>query len=219
MTRSCLLAATLTTLVAASCVAEKDVPTADDGAAQLGLMPGSVLSYSAGAGLTETHEVRESGVLFQGGFAVDVIATKNGGFAENARTYSLGIDVERVSFVRFLDCLASCAQPAEPIAFLNWPLAVGDVVEGESLVTETSSSATTTRTERHRTTVGGATTITVPAGEFEAFPITWSRTITDANGSATSETALLHIATDVGVVKEEAFDGTTVLELVSRTGP
>jgi hypothetical protein len=198
------------------CRADEQPPSAEQGAAELGLLPGSTFTYAAGQGLTETHALTESDVLFVGGFAADLTARQNG-FPAEQRTLTFGIDAAQVSIVRLFSCLARCGQPDQPIPFLNWPLTEGDDVRGEAEVTEQSSEATTTYTEAHHTVVGASTNLTVAAGDFTVFPISWSRTIT-VEGTPTTENAVLHIAPGTGVVKHETFDGTT-LELQSAVLP
>jgi hypothetical protein len=199
----------LLVLAVAACAAPPDAPTAEAGAAELGLVPGTTLNYDAGPGLTEAHALRDSGFLFSGGLAVDVLATQNG-FARDERTLTFGIDVAQVSLVRFFDCLRRCGQPDRPIAFLNWPLADGEVVEGSATVTETTDGVSVLHIETHRTTVGAAVAVTVGAGTFEAFPIVWQRIIERPDGSENSESAALWIAPGTGIVKHETFDGTTL---------
>jgi hypothetical protein len=205
------------TVAMAGCTEQPDIVTAEDGAAYLGLEAGTTLTYAAGDGLTETHERKPSDVLFAGGLTVDVIARQNG-FANDERTLTFGIDVQQVSIVRFFDCLSRCAQPDQPIAFLNWPLETGDTVVGEGVVSDLRNGETTARNERHTTTVGASQSVTVPAGTFDAFPITWQRTTADAAGTETTDSAVLYLAPDTGVVKHEAFDGTT-LELTDGAEP
>lgn len=189
-----------------------DLPTAEDGAIALGLQPGQTLTYQHSSGSTETHEFSDSDVLFGGGLAVDLQARQNG-FAENDRTLSFGIDLEQASLVRFYDCLQDCLSPDQPIPFIGWPLTAGARVEGEATVQGREGGVDVVRTERHSTTVGDAVDVTVPAGTFSAFPVTWSRTRTDpATGESTTDQALLQWAPDVGVIKHETFDG-DVLEL------
>ncbi len=216
MTRSSspLLVSSLWVLVVVvGCPAPPDAPGAEDGAAYLGLVPGKTLTYAAGPGLTEAHALRDSGVLYGGGLAVDVVATQNG-FAEAARTLTWGVDVAQVSILRFFDCLSRCGQPDQPIAFLNWPLTAGDVVEGNAAITETDGDQSSVRIETHRTTVGAVQSVTVGAGTFDAFAISWQRTTETPDGNETSESAALWFVPDVGVVKHETFDGTT-LELTA----
>lgn len=201
----------------AACAPPPEGPTADHGAAYLGLVPGTTLTYDAGPGLTESHELRDSGVLFAGGLAIDVVARQNG-FAEDARTLTLGVDLAQVSIVRFFDCLARCGQPDQPIAFLNWPLVAGDVVAGEATVTETTGTATTVHRESHRTTVGAPQSVTVGAGTFDAFPVSWQRTTEQPSGAESAESAALWFVPDVGLVKHQAFDGTTLSLTIAPGG-
>jgi hypothetical protein len=198
----------------AGCPAPAPGPTAEDGALHTGLVAGTTLTYSIGNGLEETHEMKSSGVLFAGGLAVDVLA-KQAGFAEDERTLTFGIDVEHVSIVRLLDCIARCGTLDAPIPFLTWPLEEGQSNEGEANVNVSELDGTTTlHTERHATTVSGPQEVVVAAGAFDAFLISWTRTSTAVDGTETVDSALLHLAPEVGVVKHEAFDG-TVLELTA----
>ena len=52
--------------------------------------------------------------------------------------------------------------------------------------------------------------VTVPAGTFNAFIVSWAKTIIDAAGAETTETAVLHWAPDIGIVRHETFDGVTL---------
>ncbi|MDP2345219.1 MAG: hypothetical protein Q8O67_30020 [Deltaproteobacteria bacterium] len=201
-------------VVVAGCPAPAGGPTAEEGAAHTGLVAGTTLTYDIGNGLTETHEMKSSGVLFAGGIAVDVLA-KQAGFAEDARTLTFGIDIEHVSIVRLLDCIARCGSLDAPIPFLTWPLEEGQSNEGEANVSVSElDGSTTLQLQRHTTIVSAPVEVVVAAGTFEAFPIAWSRTITDVAGAETVDSALLHLAPDVGVVKHQAFDG-TVLDLTA----
>ncbi len=128
-----------------------DVITAQDGAAYLGLVSGTALTYGVSEGLTETHTIQDSGVLFDG-VAIDVIARQNG-FANDERTLTLGVDVEQVSILRFQDCIARCGALDQPIAFLQWPLKNAQSTSGEAVVTRTGFDDDGVRTERHSTTV------------------------------------------------------------------
>ena len=195
--------------------AAADVPTPDDGAAHLGLESGTTFTYNVSDGVTETHEVKASGVLFAG-VSVDVLAKQNG-FAADARTMSVGVDVTQASLLRFFDCIVHCGTLDQPIPFLNWPLTEGDVVTGEATVTVIGSNDGTdgVHNERHSTTVGPQSTVTVPAGDFDAFSISWTRTVIESDGSEETELTLLSWAPDVGIVKHEAADG-TVLELSTK---
>ena len=189
-------------------------PTAAEGAAHLGLESGTTFSYIAGESVTETHEVKTSGVLFDG-VAVDVLAKQNG-FAKDERTITFGVDVAQASILRFQDCIARCAQPSAPIPFLNWPLTEGDSVEGDVDVTVSDGDSEVVRRERHTTTVGPPESVTVRAGTFDdAFLISWTRTITNVDESTESESNVLRWVPDLGIVKWDAPDG-TVLELSTK---
>ncbi len=198
-------------LAAAGCPAPAG-PTAQDGALHTGLVSGTTFTYSIGNGLSETHEVKDSGFLFGGGLAVDVLAKQNG-FVQDERTLTFGIDIEQVSIVRLFDCIARCGTLDAPIPFLSWPLEEGQTTEGEAVVSVSEADGTSTlHRERHSTTVSGPKEVTVAAGTFDAFLISWSRTSTAPDGEETIESALLRLAPNVGVVQQDAFDG-TALEL------
>jgi hypothetical protein len=189
-------------------------PSAEEGAAYLGLEEGTTFSYAISDGLSETHEIKKSGVLFEG-VAVDVVAKQNG-FANDERTLSLGVDVEGVSILRFFDCIARCGALDAPIPFLQWPLEEGQTTKGEAVVTVTEGDASVSHTEKHSTTVSGPLSITVPAGTFDdAFLISWTRTTVDVDGAEVSDSALLHWVPELGVVKQASFDDTN-LELSSK---
>lgn len=190
-------------------------PTAADGAAHLGLETGTTFSYLTGDGVTtETHEVRASGVLFDG-VAVDMVAKQNG-FAKDERTITFGVDVAQASILRFQDCIARCISPSAPIPFLNWPLSEGNSVEGDVDVTVKNGDSETARKEHHTTTVGPPESVTVRAGTFDdAFLISWTRTITNPDQSTESELNVLRWVPDLGIVKWDAPDG-TVLELSTK---
>lgn len=200
---------------AATACPAPDGVTPDDGAAYLGLTSGTTFTYAISDGLNETHEMKNSGVLFAGGLAVDVLAKQNG-FANDERTMSLGVDVEGVSLLRFFDCIARCGSLSEPIPFLKWPLEEGQNTQGEAVVTLTDGADTTTQTERHSTTVSGPVSVSVPAGDYDdAFLIAWTRTVIATDGSEESQTAQLHWVPNLGVVKQQSFDNTN-LELASE---
>lgn len=189
-------------------------PTAEDGAAHLGLESGTIFSYAVTDGVVETHEVKDSGVLFDG-VSVDVLAKQNG-FANDERTLTFGVDVAQVSILRFQDCIARCASPSAPIPFLNWPLNEGDSVEADVDVTVDDGDAQTVHKEHHATTVGAQESVTVPAGTFDdAFLISWTRTTTNADQSTETEQNTLRWVPDLGIVKWDAPDG-TVLQLSTK---
>lgn len=188
-------------------------PAAEDGAAYLGLTPGTTLRYDVGNGVTETQDMKDSGFLFAGGLPVDVFA-RQGGFIKDERSLTFGIDIEQVSLVRFFDCLARCGTLDGPIPFLSWPLNDGQSTEGEATVTVSAGETSTLHIENHSTAVSGPQEITVAGGTFDAFLIAWTRTSTAVDGAVVTDDALLHLAPGVGVVKHETFDG-SVLELAA----
>jgi hypothetical protein len=200
-----------------ACVSQNTGPTADEGAAYLGLTSGTTLTYAASDSTTETHTFKDSDVQLLGALTVGMDATANG-FAVDERSLTLAIDVERLSIMRFFGCLSRCATADQPIDVLQWPLEEGQSTVGEANVTETlNGEAVQTRTERHTTTVGAQADITVPAGTFPAFAVTWSRTVIDATGAETAtDSSVLQWAPDVGIVRHETFEGIT-LEL--QTAP
>jgi hypothetical protein len=196
------------------CAPPPDAPTADDGAAHLGLVAGTTKTYASSTGATETHEHVASDILLPDGLSVGLIARENG-FAKEERSLTFGVDLEQASLVRFYSCLNACATPSAPIPFIGWPLRENARTEGEATVTVSENGAVVeTRTERHATTVGAPAPVTVPAGTFDAFIVSWSRTRIDARGDEETETAVLHWVPDIGIVKHDTFDGVT-LELQS----
>jgi hypothetical protein len=197
-----------------ACAPPPDAPTADDGAAHLGLVAGTTKTYASSTGATETHEHVASDILLTDGLSVGLVARENG-FAKEERSLTFGVDLEGASIVRFFSCLNACATASAPIPFVAWPLEENVRTEGEAIVTVSENGAVVeTRTERHATTVGTLAPVTVPAGTFDAFVVSWSRTLIDAQGNEETETAVLQWAPDVGIVKHDTFDGVT-LELQS----
>ena len=203
-------------LGAGGCVAGPAGPSADEGAAHLGLVEGRTLTYDSSTGATETHEFKASDLQVLGGLTVGLLAKENG-FAKESRSLTFAVDVEQASLARFFSCLNECATIDAPIPFIGWPLEEGARVEGEGTVTESrDGEVVQIRTERHATTIGPQADVTVPAGTFSAFVVSWAKTIVDAAGAETTETAVLQWAPDVGIVRHETFDGVT-LEL--QTAP
>ena len=194
----------------AACPSPPAGPTPDDVAASLGLVAGTKKTYASSIGVTETHELVASDVLFPGGLSVGQVAKENG-FANEARSLTFGVDLEQASLLRFASCLNRCAVASTPIPFLTWPLREGARTEGEATITVSENGAVVdTHTERHATTIGAQAPVTVPAGTFDAFLVTWSRTTIDAQGAEDTETALLRWAPDTGVVTFDTFDGVTL---------
>jgi hypothetical protein len=200
-----------------ACAPQNTGPTADEGAAYLGITSGTTLTYAASDSTVETHTFKDSDVQVLGALTVGMDAAANG-FAVDVRSLTLAVDTEQLSIMRFFGCLSRCATADQPIAVLQWPLEEGQSTVGEANVTETlNGEAVQTRTERHTTTVGAQADITVPAGTFPAFAVNWSRTVIDATGAETAtDSAVLQWAPDVGIVRHETFEGIT-LEL--QTAP
>jgi hypothetical protein len=203
--------------VSSSACVQNTGPTAEEGAAYLGLSSGTVLTYEASDSTTETHTFKPSDVQLLGALTVGMDAAANG-FAVDERSLTFAVDVEQLSIMRFFGCLNRCATADQPIALLQWPLEAGQSTVGEASVTETlDGEAVQTRTERHTTTVGAQADVTVPAGTFPAFVVNWSRTIIDASGAETeTDSAVLQWAPNVGIVRHETFESIT-LEL--QTAP
>jgi len=191
-------------------------PTADEGAAHLGLVVGNTLTYASSNGTTETHELVNSDVQQLGALSVGLTAKENG-FAVEDHSLTFGVDVAEASIVRFFNCLTQCAVADAPISFVKWPLESGNNSEGEAAITETrGGEVVQTRVERHRTTVAALEDVVVPAGTFPAHLVSWSRTTIDGTGvEVGTETTVLQWAPEVGVVRYEYDDGTT-LELSAR---
>lgn len=204
------LCASCTLATLSACPAPSGGPLPEDGASHLGLVEGTTLTYASSTGATETHEFVRSDLQVLGGLTVGLLAKENG-FAKEDRSLTFVVDVEQASLGRFFSCINACATVDAPIPFIGWPLTEGARVEGEAAVTESQNGEVVqTRTERHATTIGAAADITVPAGTFNAFVVSWSKTIIDATGAEDTETAVLHWAPDVGIVKHETFDGVTL---------
>jgi hypothetical protein len=188
----------------ASC-APPEEPTGDDGARYLGFEAGTTHTFQVDAS-TETHEHKKSSVASSDGVAVDLLAKDGGGFVVQARSFTLEV-TGTTSFVRRLnDCINPCGEPNEPIAFLDWPIDPG--AQHETTVTvQKSENGTPTETEEqtHTILVGDETSVTVPAGEFDAFLVSWTVQIGEE-----STTDTLTFAPDEGVVKWQTSDGKTL---------
>lgn len=212
--RATVSALAVAVLPVVACAPPKEGPTADDGASHLGLVAGTTKTYASSTGATETHEYVASDILLADGLTVGQVARENG-FAREERSLTFGVNLQQASIVRFFSCLNACATPSAPIPFIAWPLEESARTEGEATVTESVNGAIVeARTERHATTIGTLAPVSVPAGTFDAFVVSWSRTVIDAQGNEETETAVLQWAPDVGIVKHDTFDGVT-LELQS----
>ena len=212
--RSVVFALAVVVSSTVACAPPSPAPTAADGAAHLGLGVGSTKTYASSTGASETHAYVASDILLADGLTVGQVAKENG-FAKEERSLTFGVTLDQASIVRFFSCLNTCATPSAPIPFVGWPLQENERTEGEATVNVSESGVVVeTRTERHATTVGTQAPVTVPAGTFDAFVVSWSRTIVDGQGNEETETAVLQWAPDVGIVKHDTFDGVT-LELQS----
>lgn len=191
-------------------------PTAEDGAAYLGLVVDTKLTYESSNGTTETHDLVNSDLQQLGALSVGLTARENG-FAVEEHSLTFGVDVNEASLLRFFNCLSKCAVSDVPISFVQWPLEEDQVTTGEGSITEVvDGEVVQTRVERHTTTVGPLADVTVPAGTFPAHLINWSRTTVDGTGvDVGTETTVLQWAPDVGIVRYEYDDGVK-LELSSR---
>lgn len=187
-------------------------PTGETGAAYFGLADQRENLYLTSAGPIEVHEVARSTELGEGRFVWDVTARVNGfPVADGERTMRLETTASELLLLRTNDCTPQCEVLSSPVKLLDWPLKEGDAQEAQVDVEVSRGDevlADQARTERHATQVGAQETIEVPAGEFTAFRVAWTRTRTPASGgSAVSENATLRIAPDVGVVVWDGFDG------------
>ena len=198
-----------------ACLASPVGPSAEEGAAHLGLVAGTTLTYASSNGTTETHTYGVSDVQSLGALTV-ARSAKESGFAVDDRSLTFGVDVAQATILRYFNCLSQCATFDAPLSFVQWPLEEGARTEGEVVVTESrNGEVVQVRTERHATTVSALVDVVVPAGTFAAHLVNWSRTIIDGTGVETSkDTTTLQWAPDVGIIKYEA-DGLT-LELSSR---
>lgn len=189
--------------------------TAEQGMAQLGLTPGTTLTYASSTGGTETHEHGVSDLQLLGATTVGITA-KEQGFAVEERSMVVGVDIAEVTLLRFFNCLTRCATLDQPISFVAWPLEAGATLGGEATVSESSNGEIVqTRVERHRTIIGDLADVTVPAGTFPAYPVSWSRTIVDGTGAEVeTTTTTLQWAPDVGIVSWR--DDDVELELSTR---
>lgn len=198
----------LSVIACVGCV-EKDVPTGSDGAAYFGFVADSTRSYADGA-LVETHSFAASSVSSADGVTVDLVARDNGGFVVQARSMTLEFTGETSFLRRFNDCVTPCAEPAEPIPFLDWPVAAGDQKETVATVTlSENGDETGTEEQKHTIIVGDEADVTVPAGTFTAFTVSWTIT-RDADVEANT----FALAPDDGIVRWQTADG-KLLELQS----
>jgi hypothetical protein len=190
------------------------VPTAQDSADYLGLAQRTTRTYQLGGGITETHDVTESSIVSEtGGLVFDVIAKQNGFVTEATqdRTYSIEVGVDAARIRRLYDCIVRCGELSQPIDLFPIPLDEGAQAETtvDVSVTENGGAPVVT-SETHTILVGSETDVTVPAGNYTGYQVSWSRARADQ-----SDTAVLVLVPDVGVVRWDGFDGSR-LELAAQ---
>jgi hypothetical protein len=197
-------------LVAALGCPAPDVPGPEVGAAYMGLSEGKVFTYQTSDGLEETVTVTENNGFTLGDRIVyDLVARAQTNLVVDERTLSLAVGADSVELVRFFDCISKCATLSAPVPFLQLPLEGGQSDETEVVVAKQEQGQDAGQeTQRHAILVDDAADITVPAGTFEAFTVSWTRTIDDGTNPATTENATLRIAEGEGIVAWTSFDGT-----------
>ena len=191
---------------------QPQLPNADLTAKYLGLAAGNVATYAVDGGVPEKHVVAASSLLPSkdnaGGLVLDQAAT-SGNFQVDERTLTFELSPEDARIVRFDRCTPQCGQPSAPIVMFDVPLKAGASKETEVDVAVTDAQgAQSTVHEKHTFVVGDQAGFTVPAGDFQAFTVTWTRS-RGAAGSDASDvaTATLRIAPDTGIVAWDGFDG------------
>jgi hypothetical protein len=185
-----------------ACAPPEPEPTGFDVAADFGISDGVSLSYVDSNGLEEAHAWEQAAGADDR--AVFDRTARRGGFVYDDGTFQVEASVERgLEIVRFFDCVTRCAEPADPIAFLPWPLEGGESYTTETEVTlSENGNETGTESQRHRFQVGNAESVTVPAGDFEAYAVLWTRTV----GEETDSLQLM-VVPGTGIVVSEGFDG------------
>jgi hypothetical protein len=197
------LALVVPALVGVACQ-PPDVPTPEDAAAYLGLAAGSVVAFDA-AGSEAQLEVKQSSVLRDEALVFDLIS-KQQGFIQDDRTFTIAVGVQQTSIVRFADCIQRCGTPDADIPFVSVPLDTGDNAATDVNVSVVVNGAEeAVNVEKHTILVGDEVETTVPAGDFTGFNISWTR---DRDGDA--QTSLLVIAPEVGIVSWQTFDGASL---------
>lgn len=192
------------TAVVVACAAgctPPDVRGPEDTAAYLGLAVGSTTTFASGD-LEATLETKQSSLLRDDALVFDLLA-KESGFVKDDRTFSLAVDVDGAQLARFFDCVSRCGQPAADIPFLKIPLETGDSTDTTvDVVVSENGIETGTAAETHTVIVGDEAEITVPAGTFTGFTVSWTRVRADV-----PQTSLLTIVPDTGIVAWTTFDG------------
>jgi hypothetical protein len=197
-------ASALAPLVAAALLAAcpaPHVPGPEDAAAYLGIAAGSTLAFQSGA-VEATIEMRASSVLRDEALVFDLLS-KESGFVNDDRTFSIAVSAADARLVRFFDCISKCGQPNTDIPFLAVPLVAGDSFETQVDVKNiVNGQDAGTSVETHTIIVGDEAEVTVPAGAFTGFTLSWSRVRDDV-----VQTSLMTIVPDTGIVSWSTFDG------------
>lgn len=190
-------------LVWTACPQPEEPPGPEVGASYLGLSIGQTFNYDdAASGLTEKLEVKQSSLLLDGKLVFDLFASQNG-FQKDERTFTIAVDADEAVLARFFDCVTQCAQPSAPIPFLQIPLKAGQAADSSVELARSSNGVDEgTATEQHAFVVAGPNDVTVPAGTFSAYTVTWTRTRDEQ-----SDAAVLKIAPETGIISWLGFDG------------
>lgn len=201
----------LVALVLAACPGPPD-PTPADAAAYLGLAAGVTHTYQLAPGITEAHELSTSSMVSEeGGLVFDRIAKQNGFVTAETqdRTFALEVGVDYARVRRLYDCVVRCGELSAPIELFPIPLDTGEQAQStvEVSVSE-NGGAPTVQSETHTVLVGDEVEVTVPAGTWSGFSVSWSRA-----REAQSDTAILVVVPEVGIVRWDGFDGSR-LELM-----
>lgn len=198
--------------LAAACPGPPD-PTPADAAAYLGLEAGTTRTYQLGAGLTETHEMTTSSIISEeGGLVFDLVAKQNGFVTNDTqdRTFAIEVGVDAARVRRFYDCIVRCGELSAPVALFPIPLDEGGQEQTALDVSVSENGgAPTVEAETHTVLVGAESEVTVPAGTYTGFSVSWTRA-----RASQSDTAILVIVPDVGIVRWDGFDGSR-LELMA----
>lgn len=193
----------LAVALSSGCGAPPDEPDAATVAAYFGLDDGASFRYAAENGLEEVHELRQVVGSGEDGLVYDR-TVRRGGFVVDDLTLRLRASTTAgLEVIRLYDCVSRCGELSAPIALLPWPVDEGRALESEVTVTLAGSGEEgTSYTERHVVQVGSMSSLTVPAGTFDAYSVLWSR---EANGEA-GRSAAMAFAPEVGFLRSEAFD-------------
>lgn len=181
-------------------------PTPADAAAYLGLADGVTHTYQVGQGITETHDITTSSIISeQGGLVFDVVAKQNGFVTDETqdRTFAVEVGVDYARVRRLFDCIVRCGELSAPIALFPIPLDEGEQAQSTVDVSTSVNNGTPVVTsETHTVLVGAEAEVTVPAGSYTGTSVSWTRA-----RDAGSDTAILVVVPEVGIVRWDGFDG------------